>query len=266
MNRPPQLDQTQTSDAFTGDSLASELPQLIASRSFRAKVAKLPLLTTHALKSEAELHRAFVVLGFLIHAHIWCDGADEPEPDVPIQLAEPYVRVCDRLGMQTTLSYAGLCLWNWTYRSEPGSDGGLTNGYREDRPERLEDLDCLVSFTGTRSEAVFYLVPVLMEAIAGRLPGVLLEGLRQAVENEDSRLLVIALDETCRVLEGMQASFKLLHDQCDASVFYHQVRPFLPGAKGMEEKGMVSSPFPFDVFSSRRKPSCLELEQQRLAR
>lgn len=136
------------------DDLSCRVPQLIASKTLRAEVAKLPLLSANRLSSEAEFHRAFVVLGFLVHAHIWCDGSDKPEPNVWPQLAEPYVQVCDRLGIQPTLTYAGLCLWNWKIRSEDGVNTDSLNGSRHQGVGTLDDLDSLVTFTGTRDEAV----------------------------------------------------------------------------------------------------------------
>jgi indoleamine 2,3-dioxygenase len=102
----------------------------------------------------------------------------------------------------------------------------------------LDDLDCLVSFTGTRDEAVFYLVPIMVEAEGGRLVSLLLEAMKAAVQGGDYGKILNALEETQQTLPRMSALMKLLHEQCDPEVFYQQVRPFYPGAKGMEEKGM----------------------------
>ena len=225
----------------TWDDLAKSLPHAISSKTLRSDVASLPVLTTDELGTSEQLHRGFVVLGFLIHGYIWCDGSDHPEPNVPAQLAEPYLQVCQRLGMQPTLSYAGLCLWNWQIKDRhagAGLSNGAVNGETLTGLKNLDDLNCLISFTGTRDEAVFYLIPVMVEAEGGRLVNLLLQAMKDAMcdENEDS--IVQALEQTRDTLPKLASLIKHLHERCDPKVFYEKVRPFYPGAKGMEEKGM----------------------------
>ena len=149
--------------------------------------------------------------------------------------------------MQPTLSYAGLCLWNWQIKDTASRDGldgeddRQVNGVEGSiKPGlgNLDDLDCLVSFTGTRDEAVFYLVPIMVEAEGGRLMSLLLEAMKEAAQGGNHERILNALKETHHSLPKMSALMKLLHEQCDPKVFYQQVRPFFPGAKGMEEKGM----------------------------
>lgn len=226
------------------DDLVSHLSHSIISKSLRQEVAQLPVIeATHLTKLE-ELHRAFVVLGFLVHGYVWCDGSEKPEPNVPPQLAEPYLQVCERLGMEPTLSYAGLCLWNWGFKDKKVVEGNGVNGVNgvngsvNHGLSNLEDLDCLVSFTGTRDEAVFYLVPIMVEAEGGRLVNLLLEAVEEAALGGDAECVLQVLEETKDTLPSMGALFKLLHAHCDPKVFYQQVRPFFPGAKGMEDKGM----------------------------
>ncbi len=148
--------------------------------------------------------------------------------------------------MQPTLSYAGLCLWNWQITDlgrENGVNGELhhtngINGRGRHGLSDLDNLDCLVSFTGTRDEAVFYLVPVMVEAEGGKLVSLLSEAMKEAAHGENPEKILNALVEVKETLPKMSALMKLLHEQCDPRVFYQQVRPFFPGAKGMEEKGM----------------------------
>jgi indoleamine 2,3-dioxygenase len=226
------------------DGLASNIPTAIAAKSLRSDIARLPIISAAKLTNQAQLHRAFVVLGFLVHAYVWCDGSDRPEPNVPAQLGEPYVEVCERLGMQPTLSYAGLCLWNWQIIAGKRINGEMTNGAMEPDSDvklalaNLDNLECLVSFTGTRDEAVFYLVPVMVEAEGARLVKLLLDAAESAVRDGDPASIIQALEETKDNLPRMTALIKLLHEQCNAKTFYQKVRPFYPGAKGMEAKGM----------------------------
>lgn len=210
------------------DSLAASLPDLLATNTLRARVHDLPLLSTANLHSSREFQRAFVVLGFLVHGYVWCGtltGESKPHPVIPPALGEPYLAVCAELGMPQSLAYAGLCLWNW---AKPDSEGW-----------ELDDMDCLVSFTGTRDEAVFYLVPVEVEAEGGRLVNLLLEGIKAASEGKVGAEVVLqALLGVKKTLQRVGELLRNIHQHCDAQVFHRRLRPFLAGGKGMEESGL----------------------------
>lgn len=98
------------------DELIANLPRPISSHSLRRTVDDtLPYIDPSDLASELEHQRAYVVLGFLIHAYVWGqtgddDTAGQPRGTIPPQLAEPFLHVCDELGLPPVLLYAGLCL------------------------------------------------------------------------------------------------------------------------------------------------------------
>ena len=230
------------------DVIAPRLFSLISGKTLRSAVGDLPLLDASHLMTKEELHRAFVILSFLVHAYVWCDGAERPESNIPDVLGEPFLHVCDRLGVEETLSYAGLCLWNWGLKEgeQVNTDSQVEDGTNEhvttranvdDALKNMPQLTCYLNFTGTRDEEVFYLVPVMIEVEGGKLMGLLLDAMAAASEQNDSLTVVEALKETAATLERMGSLMKLLHE-CDPKVFYHQLRPFLLGAKGMEDKGM----------------------------
>ncbi|KPI42409.1 Indoleamine 2,3-dioxygenase [Cyphellophora attinorum] len=224
------------------DDIAASLPTLLSSQdsTLHAEITTLPLLSTASLTTIPQLHRAYVVLGFLIHAYVWCDRAvgDTSGARIPQQLAQPYTDVCRRLGLEgrETLAYAGLCSWNWGFKD---GAGGIGEGNWE-----LEKMDCLVSFTGTRDEAVFYLVPVMVEREVQGLVGHLVEVLEiiQPVNGESADGKTVGnvtqlLTELGKRLIKMQAHMKLLHQHCDPAIFYNQVRKYFAGGKG--SKGWI---------------------------
>lgn len=57
--------------------IAQHLSQLIDENLIRDVVAKLPILSTNHLVSEGEWRRAYVMLAYITHAHVW--GGDKPE-------------------------------------------------------------------------------------------------------------------------------------------------------------------------------------------
>lgn len=58
------------------EDLVDNLQPLILTKRIRAAVNQLPTLSTTRLRTEAELQRAYSILGFLSHSYIW--GGDQP--------------------------------------------------------------------------------------------------------------------------------------------------------------------------------------------
>ena len=204
------------------DSIVPDLSSLIKSGELDKNIQQLPLLSTNKLHDELEYRRAYVILAFLTHAHVW-QNPKAPNGHVPPQIAEPFLDVCQHLGMEPVVSYAGLCSWNWQLRNGAGME--------------LENLDTIASFTGTRGEAAFYHVPVLVEYYGGHLIHLLIDAIRAASADERTTVLQ-ALKETSEALGQMGDQLAKFHSTLDARMFYHQHRPFMAGGRGMEEKGL----------------------------
>ena len=101
----------------------------------------------------------------------------------------------------------------------------------------LENLDTIASFTGTRGEAAFYHVPVLIEYYGGHLIHLLIDAIRAASDGERTKVIE-ALRETSEAIVRMGNQFPKFHGVLDAQSFYHQHRPFMAGGKGSEGKGL----------------------------
>lgn len=214
------------------DDLIKHFPYLLASKTLRNEVRKLPELDVQLLSTDAGKHRAYVVLAFLVHGYVWMDlphDVDAEAAVVPPQLAEPFLAICETLGMEPVLSYAGLCLWNWTPRGKSQSCQG--------RWFELEDLTSLGSFTGTPGEDAFYHVPVLIEAEGGPLVSLLLETM-QAAEDGRVQAVIESLQRAAETIVRMRVHLPKLYQTLDGSFFYHDLRPYLSGGKGMEAKGL----------------------------
>lgn len=230
------------------DTIIASLPTLIKTNQLSHAISNLPLLETEHLTTELSYRRAYVLLAFTIHASVW--SASPPREKIPPQLTEPFLQVCEVLGIQPVITYAGLCLWNWKLiNSNPeneGHDAGET-------AMELENLDVLASFTGTRGEAAFYLVPVLTEYEGGHLVCLLLSVLekialqqqQQQPQNEAQRqeedldnLVITALNETTQALTRMAKHLSKLYALLSPQFFYHEHRPFMAGGKGMEDRGL----------------------------
>ena len=98
-------------------------------------------------------------------------------------------------------------------------------------------MDPIGSFTGSQDEAAFYHVPVLIEAEGGKLVPLLLDAIA-AGEAGDETSMRTALTNCSMTIVQMGAIMPKLYPNIDAHYFYHDIRPFLAGGKGMEEKGL----------------------------
>jgi indoleamine 2,3-dioxygenase len=248
------------------DELMARLPRLISSRTHRSEIRALPTLDAGELaSSEAALHRAYVVLGFLIHAYVWGGRGEEPVEIVPPQLAVPFLDVCSRLGMHPVLSYAGLCLWNWKARHDAGAPRG-GEGFFE-----LDQLEGLASFTGTRGEDAFNHVPVLVEATGGPLIPLLLDAVsvftdttnnnnnnnnstnNNKITRDAAAYVREALANASKIIAAMGRHLAKLYSTVDAQMFYHELRPFLAGGKSMEKSGLARG-FVFQLADGTELP------------
>ncbi|KIW77358.1 hypothetical protein Z517_09804 [Fonsecaea pedrosoi CBS 271.37] len=211
-------------------NLLSHLPHLLEAEALQAQVSNLEILTTDHLTTSAHWQRAYVVLGFLTQAFIWQDKR-KPSQVVPASLAEPFLEVCSYLGTEPVLSYVGLCLWNWMQRDEEIRSPPLL---------ALADfraIKSVASFTGTRDEDAFNLVPVMVEAQGAKLIRLMLDTI-VADQNGEILDLVSVLDVCVKTLTTMRETLSVLDRNCDPTFFFQKIRPMLGGSSGAEEKGL----------------------------
>ena len=131
------------------EELARQLPSLSATGTLHDAIANMPELSIVALRgSDAELRRAYLILGHLVHALAFADdvpwpeiigGTARPRRDqsaprkvavVPAQLARPWSAVCNELGLPCILVSAGVDTWNWAAKDGYASPKPVTSGPR----------------------------------------------------------------------------------------------------------------------------------------
>jgi indoleamine 2,3-dioxygenase len=210
--------------------LLSNLPLLLKARSLENIVHGLPVLSTDYLTSYAHYKRAYVTLGYLIQAYIWEDRA-HPRIPIPPALAEPFVSICEYLGTDVALSYHGSSLGNWeAYRSE---DEWMSDA---EKLGRFENIRSYASFTGTRDEDAFALVPTLVEANGGKLVSMLLGEIEK---NQAGHLQAfepkLALQKIETTFTDMEDLLPILHQNCNPEIFYHRIRPLLAGSSELQD-------------------------------
>ncbi|KAH7001066.1 Indoleamine 2,3-dioxygenase [Ilyonectria destructans] len=208
--------------------IAHNLPSLVKAgeTGIRRAVAQLPVLSTDRLQSEPEWRRAYMILAFMTHAYVW--GGEKPEQILPPQITVPFLKVSKHLELPPVLTYAAANLWNFSCTGDDFSE--------------LSDLDTLVSFTGTKSEAWFLLISVAMEARAGAVIPPMMAAL-DAVKTRDYDVIISALNGLRACIDGVGVLLERMYEHNEPSVFYNQIRPFLAGSKNMEAAGLPKGVF-----------------------
>ncbi|KAH7117428.1 indoleamine 2,3-dioxygenase [Dactylonectria macrodidyma] len=202
--------------------IIQHLPEHIRNGTVRDVIAQLPVLSTRHLKSEAEWRRAYVMLAYLTSAHTW--GGDQPEEILPPQITIPFLEIADHVEMPPGVSYTATNLWNFT----------STN---EDDFSNIDDLDVIVSFTGTKDEVWFLMISVAMEAQAAGILQIVMNAI-DAIRIHNYPVITNALRELHTCIQNVSRLLGRMGEGCDPLVFYHQIRPFLAGSKNMEHAGL----------------------------
>lgn len=205
------------------EAIVSELQALILSRRIRAVADKLPVLSTAGLEHDSEWRRAYSLLSFMAHAYIW--GGDSPADKLPASISAPLIQVAEHLQLPPVATYAALCLWNFKpiFNDEPIDD--------------LDNLATLNTFTGSLDESWFYLVSVAIEARGAPILPTMMTAI-EAARRGDSETVTLCLRSFAERLTDLTNILQRVHENCDTSIFYHRIRPFLAGSKNMAEAGL----------------------------
>ncbi|KAK4186773.1 Indoleamine 2,3-dioxygenase [Podospora australis] len=205
------------------EAIAANLQALILSKRLRGVVDRLPVLSTIGLEHDAEWRRAYLLLSFMAHGYIW--GGDSPSDRLPPPIAIPLLKVSAHLEVPPVATYAAVCLWNFKPL------------FMDEDIDNLENLASLMTFTGAIDESWFYLVSVAMEARGAPIVPLMLTAIAAAREN-DANAVTKCLNTFAERLDDLTMLLLRMHENCDPTIFYNRIRPFLAGSKNMAEAGL----------------------------
>ena len=197
------------------EEVAGDLPRLLLTGHTRRILECLPALPIAALRSQAEVRRAMLLLSFVGHAYVWCE--DPPVARIPASIAVPWCAIAARLGRPPVLSYASYALDNWL-RIDPTG------------PIELGNIMLLQNFLGGADEDWFIGIHIDIEFKAARALRELGPALR-AVSKEDVVALVDSLHGIAAGIESMTGVLKRTPEHCDPYIYYRRVRPYIHGWK-----------------------------------
>lgn len=195
-------------------------------------MGQLPILPTAGLKaSELLLRRAHHVLSWIMHFYVHTTPLSAPAIRIPPPITVPVLQVSAQLQLPPVLTYSDDVLYNWAFKSAP-APGQLSVA------PALDNLRCLMLFTGTRDEEEFYLASARIE-----LRGVEALTLMRAVMDEAfvgdaiaARRITAHLHRLAGVIGELSRILAAVREGCDPDVFYNAIRPWFRGADSDTQK------------------------------
>lgn len=195
------------------DEFAIAIPKLLMGSDFRRRVQELRPFNVAALKNEADIQRAMMILSYIGQSYQWSDN--EPAHLLPKRLALPWYEVSQLVGRPPILSYQSYANDNWR-RLDP-------NG-----PIECGNIALLQCFLGGQDEEWFILIHIDIEKKAGRALKAI-EDAQSAVEKDDADALELALEELRTSLAAMYQTLCRMPEKCDPYIYFHRVRPYIFG-------------------------------------
>jgi len=197
------------------ENICNQLPKLLVADSLRREVQKMPLISSNALKTEAEIERAMLLLSYIGHGYVWAEK--DAAQKLPKNLAVPWWEVSQKLKRPPVLSYPSYALWNWRRIDSKG-------------PIALGNIALLQNFLAGVDEEWFILVHVDIEAkAAGVLSRTL--NLHPAAIQGNEKELADNLKGMANSLQQMYAALDRMPERCDPYIYYNRVRPYIHGWK-----------------------------------
>lgn len=198
-------------------SIAKNLPALIQNGELRAEVEKLPMLSIDDLEGHKSQRLAHLALGYITMAYVWNRGDGDVCKVLPSNIAVPYCKLSEKLGLPPILVYADCVLANWKKKDPHG-------------PMTYENMDILFSFPGGDCSKGFFLVSLLVEIAAASAIKVI-PTILNAVQDQEQDTLQKALLDVTSCLQEAHAVFRQIYEYVDPHLFFNVLRIYLTGWK-----------------------------------
>ena len=195
------------------DQFGKEIPKLLMSSNFRKRVTELPDFNVKALKGDAEIQRAMLILSYIGQSYQWSD--ESPATTLPKKLALPWYEVGKLVGRPPILSYQSYASDNWR-RIDP-------NG-----PIECGNIALQQCFLGGQDEEWFILIHIDIEKKAGKALKAI-EDAQADVSSNDADRLLLSLTKLRDSLAAMYSVLCRMPEKCDPYIYFHRVRPYIFG-------------------------------------
>uniref|UniRef100_A0A8C5KG64 Indoleamine 2,3-dioxygenase 1 n=1 Tax=Jaculus jaculus TaxID=51337 RepID=A0A8C5KG64_JACJA len=146
-------------------------------------------------------------------AYVWDGDNGDVRKVLPRNVAVPYCKLSEKLGLPPILVYADCVLANWKKKDPNGN------------------MDILFSFPGGDCSKGFFLISLLVEIAAS--PAIkVIPTIFSTVQRQDQEALQRALLEIVFCLKEALRVFQKIHEYVDPSLFFNVLRIYLSGWQG----------------------------------
>jgi indoleamine 2,3-dioxygenase len=195
------------------DQFGKDIPKLLMSSNFRNQVSELPEFNIKALKNEAEVNRAMLILSYIGQSYQWSD--DVPATVLPKKLARPWYEIGKLVGRPPILSYQSYASDNWRRIDSNG-------------PIECGNIALQQCFLGGQDEEWFILIHIDIEKKAGQALKAI-EDSQFDVFSKDADRLLVSLTKLRDSLASMYSVLCRMPEKCDPYIYFHRVRPYIFG-------------------------------------
>lgn len=202
------------------DNIATHFTAQIATQEMASCLTQIPTITQETI-DELSLNqqvRVKLILTMIAQAFVWepvYHGASSPRTTIPSMLSKPLMLISKQLDEPPIFNYADYVLRNWKLKDP-------SRGFD------IDNIDSIVTFSGTQDEANFVIVHVAYEAVAGRAYALGLSILK-AVKENNKHLVVEGLNTLGKILPQMRETFLNVGQIVSPENFRNQIRLFLKG-------------------------------------
>lgn len=194
------------------DNIANNLPKLNAEKKTRHVVNAMPMLDHRKLINVREYQRAYLILSLIVHSYVWCEGPNNAVDTIPKNLAVPFFKISESLGIAPVMTHAGVDLYNWYIVDK-------SKGFS------LDNIRCINTMTGLFDEEWFYLVITSIEYQGGDI-------LKSIINFRNSDNKINELENILISLKNICSTLSRMHEKCSAHNFWYKLRPYLAGWEG----------------------------------
>lgn len=203
-------------------------------------IKNLPELDHTIFSNDYEqLELATLIHGMLVSAYYW--NSEIPNIRIPQNIGVPYYNFSKMLERPPILNTASIQMHNFKFID-------LKTNFHPD------NLECIFTFSGTRDEEYFYLIPTYIEYLGNPIIDaafILFEG----IDNENDSNVKQALKIFDITIRKMRIALSLNYTRVNPKIFYHDFRPKLKSyEKGVIFEGISENKHFYQGSSAAQSP------------
>jgi indoleamine 2,3-dioxygenase len=219
------------------------LPALLKAKTLRAEVdalnAEFPNPVLELEKgNKAQKTAALCFLTAIAQAYV-CEDTAKPIQHLPATIAKPLYALAKSRQRFPMITYSDYVLNNWRLIDDT-------------KPVSLDNIETIVSFSGTKDEAWFIKIHVAIEAVSAKAITAAQTAYHESLKNNPDASVI---EQSLRAMtESLNQSIDIMHkmkDNCHPEVFWNVLRPYLGGWEKVKPANCEDAGVRFEGIQTR---------------